>query len=86
MRLFAYERFRKSYQRLPHSIQRRVDKQLQLLAENRHYPSLQVKHIQGTKGLWEARVDLRHRMTFEMSRDVIYLRVVGNHDEVLRHP
>ena len=86
MRILAYERFRKSYQRLPHSIQAKVDKQLTVLTENPRHPSLQVKRIKGTKGLWEARVDLQYRLTFEMTGDTMYLRVVGNHDEVLRHP
>ena len=86
MRLRAYERFRKSYQVLPHDIQQKIDKQLALLAENPRYPSLQVKRIKGTKGLWEARVDLHYRMTFEMAGETLYLRVVGHHDEVLRHP
>ena len=86
MRVFAYERFRKAYQELPHTIQQKVDKQLALLASNPRYPSLQVKRIQGARGVWEARVDLHYRMTFEIKGDVIYLRVVGHHDEALKHP
>ena len=86
MRVFAYERFRRAYQALPQTIQRKVDKQLTLLASNPRYSSLQVKRVQGTRGIWEARVDLHYRMTFEMRGDVVYLRVVGNHDEVLRRP
>ena len=86
MRILAYERFRASYQQLPHAIQRKVDKQLRFLAENLRHPSLQVKRIKATEGLWEARVDLHYRMTFEVIGETIYLRVVGNHDEVLRRP
>lgn len=86
MRILAYERFRIAYQRLPRAIQRKVDKQLAFLAANPRYPSLQVKPIQGAQGLWEARVDVHYRMTFEMGGDLICLRVVGNHDEVLRRP
>ena len=86
MRIFAYERFRRSYQHLPREIRRKVDKQLRLLADNPRHPSLQVKHIKGTKGLWEARADLHYRLTFEMTADTIYLRVVGHHDEVLKRP
>lgn len=86
MRVLAYERFRTSYQRLPRAVQRKVDKQLAFLTANPRHPSLQVKPIQGVQGLWEARVDLHYRMTFEVIGEVIYLRVVGNHDEVLRRP
>lgn len=86
MRIFAYERFRKSYQHLPPPAQRKVEKQLKFLAEDWRHPSLQVKRIQGTKDLWEARVDVQYRMSFEIAGNTIYLRVVGNHDEVLRRP
>jgi len=86
MRVLAYNRFRESYQQLPRVIQRKVDRQFRRLTENLRHPSLQVKRIKGTAGLWEARVDLHYRMTFEIMGDTIYLRVVGNHDEVLEHP
>ena len=86
MRLFAYERFHKSYRRLPRPTQQKVEKALRLLAEHPRHPSLQVKPIRGTRGIWEARIDLHYRMTFEMIGETIYLRVAGNHDEVLRHP
>ena len=86
MRILAYERFRKSYQHLPHEIQLKVDKQLSLLADHPRHPSLRVKRIQGTVGLWEARVDLHYRMSFEMRGEAIYLRVVGHHDDVLKRP
>ena len=86
MTILAYERFRKAYRELPPSIQRKVDKQLKLLVSNPRHPSLQVKRIRGTESVWEGRVDLHYRMTFEIQEEVIYLRVVGNHDEVLRRP
>ncbi len=86
MRVLAYEGFRDFYRKLPSPIQKKVDKQLRLLANNPRHPSLQVKKIQGTPGIWEARVDRRYRLSFEMSSDTIYLRVVGNHDDVLKRP
>lgn len=86
MRIFAYESFRYFHQKLPAQIQRKVDKQLRLLAENPRYPSLQVKKIQGTAGIWEARVDRQYRLSFEWTGDTIYLRAVGNHDDVLKNP
>lgn len=86
MKILAYERFRRSYQQLPLIIQRKVDRQLTQLADNIRHPSLQVKPIKGIKGLWEARVDLHYRMSFELLGKTIYLRVVGHHDDVLRRP
>ena len=86
MKIFAYESFRHGYRQLPPAIQHKVDKQLRLLAENIRHPSLQTKKIQGSPGLWEARVDLHYRMTFERSGETVVLRVVGHHDEALRNP
>lgn len=86
MKILAYESFRTCYQQLPLSIQRKVDKQLQFLADNPRYPSLHTKRIRGTTNIWEARLDLHYRMTFEMSSDTIVLRIVGHHDEALKNP
>lgn len=86
MKVFAYEKFRSFYKKLPAQIQRKTDKQLRLLADNPRHPSLQVKKIQGTSGIWEARVDRKYRLSFEWTSDTLYLRVVGNHDDVLKNP
>jgi Txe/YoeB family toxin of Txe-Axe toxin-antitoxin module len=42
--------------------------------------------MKGREGIWEARVDYHHRLTFEIDEDTIFLRVVGNHDVVLKNP
>lgn len=68
------------------NIQQRIDKQIALLSENLAHPSLHTKKIKGREGIWEARVDIHYRITFEIIEDTIYLRVVGHHDEVLRTP
>jgi mRNA-degrading endonuclease RelE of RelBE toxin-antitoxin system len=86
MKIKAYRRFRKAYRNLPESVQKKVDKQLRLLLKNFHHPSLQTKKIKGRKGVWEARVDDFHRLTFEIVDETFFLRVVGNHDDVLRKP
>jgi hypothetical protein len=56
------------------------------LSENIHHSSLRAKKIKGREGIWEARVDYHHRFTFEIIKDTIFLRVVGNHDVVLKNP
>ncbi len=86
MKIKAYRTFRETYQELPKSIQKKVDRQLSLLADDFCYPSLHTKKIKGREGIWEARIDLHYRMTFEIIEDTIMLRVVGNHDEVLKNP
>ena len=80
-------RFLKSFARLPVPIREKIQKQIARLAENPRHPSLQTKPIQGADGIFEARVDIDYRMTFEREAgDVLVLRVVGKHDEALRKP
>ena len=86
MKIRAYKSFKKHYKSLPKDIQAKVDKQIEILETNYLYPSLHTKKIKGKEGIWEARVDIHHRMTFEIVGDTIYLRVVGNHDNVLKNP
>jgi mRNA-degrading endonuclease RelE of RelBE toxin-antitoxin system len=86
MKIKAYERFKKAYQKLPQGVQNKINKQVVLLAEDFRHPSLHTKKIKGSKGIWEIRVDIHYRITFETIGDTIYLRVVGNHDEVLKKP
>ena len=80
-------RFLKSFARLPVAVQNKVKKQIALLAENPRHPSLQTRLIQGAEGIYEARVDIDYRMTYERdAEDTLILRVVGKHDEALRNP
>lgn len=79
--------FLKSFARLPQSVQEKVKKQIALLAENPRYPSLQAKPIQGAPGIFEARVELEYRLTYQREADdTLVLRVVGSHEKTLRKP
>jgi mRNA interferase RelE/StbE len=80
-------RFLHSFARLPRALQEKIKKQIELLAENPRHPSLQTKPIQGAEGIYEARVDIDYRMTYEREADdKLVLRVVGKHDETLKKP
>lgn len=35
---------------------------------------------------WEGSIDNKYRFTFEREKDTIILRVIGAHNEVLKHP
>ncbi len=73
--------------KLPAQIQKKFYKQIDLLLSNRRHTSLQVKKIQGLPTeIWEARVDLNYRFTFEIQSDVYILRNIGPHDEALENP
>ncbi len=86
MKIKAYKSFKKAYRILPRDIQNKTDKQLEILETNYLHPSLHTKKIKGKEDIWEARVDLHYRMTFEILADTIYMRTVGNHDDVLKNP
>ena len=86
MRAFVRtHRFKKLYRKLPSAIQKKVKRQLGHLAEGMWHPSLHAKKIQGREDVWEARVDLHHRMTFQIEDNQIILRGVGPHD-LLKKP
>jgi len=84
MKIRVYTTFKKAYQKLPEKVQAKVDKQIGILVNDFRYPSLHTKKIKGTEGIWEVRVDDSYRLTFEIVEDTIFLRVVGNHDDVLK--
>ncbi len=51
------------------------------------HPSLRMKHIQGTDGLFECSVNMDIRITFEFSvPDAILLRNIDHHDDALKRP
>ena len=81
------ERFIALYSSLPASIRKKINRQISLLADNPRHPSLQTKPIQGTKGIYEARIDINYRLTYErLPDDTLLLRVVAKHDEALKKP
>ncbi len=79
--IFRYlDSFRKDYKRLPKQIQVQVDKAITLLEQNPHHPSRHAKRIVGTRDVWEARVTLAYRLTFNWESGMVTLRRVGTHD------
>jgi mRNA-degrading endonuclease RelE of RelBE toxin-antitoxin system len=81
------DRFIELYKNLPKSIRKKINRQIQLLAENPRHPSLQTKPIQGTNGIFEARVDINYRLTYErLPGDTLLLRVVAKYDDALKKP
>lgn len=79
-------RFEKSIKILPKQIRKKFYKQLNLLLSNIRHPSLHTKRIQGSINVCEARVDYKYRFTFEIHQGMVILRVIGNHDDVLKKP
>ncbi len=86
MKIKAYHQFKRQYDNLPVQIKKKVDSKIRFLSLDFQHPSLHTKKIRGCRDIWEARVDLKYRMTFEIIEETIFLRVVGNHEDVLRNP
>ena len=80
------ERFVKQYERLPKTIQRKVDKALRLIDADFRHPGLRSHPLEGIEGIFEAYVDAKYRMTFERRGNVLLLRNVDNHNEFLKNP
>jgi mRNA-degrading endonuclease RelE of RelBE toxin-antitoxin system len=84
------QRFKRAFQSLPKEAQGKTVRALRLLAEDPFYPSLVVKKVQGYSDVWEARVDLKYRLTFQFEKHdnetICILRNVDNHDECLKNP
>ncbi len=85
MHLEATRRFRKDYQALPPDIREQVKETLRLLEHSPPHPSLHHKKMEGYPDLYEVRVTLKYRITYQRVGQMGYLRRVGPHD-ILRAP
>jgi len=80
------KRFNKAFLKLPPHIQDKVLKALRLLDEDFRHPGLQAKRVKGTDDIFEARVDYHHRLTYQRQGDLLVMRTVGPHNDVLDNP
>ena len=91
VRFIRTGRFKRAYRKLDERYRELVKKALTQFLADRTYPSLRVKRIQGTDGIWEMRAGRDIRITFEFQEDTagtraVVLRNVGHHDPTLRNP
>ena len=73
-------RFKRAAKKLTTEDRDRLDKALLRYEQDPLHPSLGVKRVQGTKGVWEARASDALRSTFEKIEGGMLLRNVGRHD------
>lgn len=85
MKLAFTKTFVRDYRKLPQDIQKLTDKQLGLLLSNSQHPSLNLKKMNDPRDIWEGRITISYRFTFQIAGDIYVLRKVGTHD-VLRNP
>jgi mRNA interferase RelE/StbE len=84
---FIYtDRFKKFYKQLSNEEKKGLQKKLLLMVKNPHHPSLRTKKVQGTDNIFECSINMAVRMTWQYDGESILLRVIGDHDEVLRNP
>ncbi|MBI4839431.1 MAG: hypothetical protein HY806_09910 [Nitrospirae bacterium] len=86
MKIRRTKAFDKLFLKLPVHLQKKTEKAIRLLVQDFYHPSLHTKKMSGKEEIWEARVDYHYRFTFTVYEETIILRVVGNHDEVLKNP
>lgn len=79
-------RFKRAAKKLIAEDRDRLEKALLRYEQDPSYPSLGVKRVQGTKGVWEGRASDALRFTFEKIEGGIRLRNVGAHDPTLKRP
>ena len=79
MNIRRTDAFLRDYRALPIEIRKRVEKQLRLLLEDFHHPSLRLKKLKGTDK-FEIRISKGYRLTLRFDKEHMELRRVGTHD------
>lgn len=85
MKIEATKTFIKLYKDLPTEIQILTKKALGFLEKNIHHPSLGNKKMSGHNDIYEIRVNINYRITYNKINDLIILRKIGTHN-LLRNP
>ncbi len=79
MKLDYTERFIKSLEDAPPSIQKAFYKQSRLLLETLRHPSLRAKKYDEPRDIWQARVTRDWRFYFRIASDTYYLIDIISH-------
>lgn len=82
MKITETVQFRKSYESLDKSIQKKTKKQFQLFLQNLFHPSLNTEKLQPkNKNIWSFRIDRNFRVIFTfLDQETILLLDIGPHD------
>lgn len=72
----------KQLSKLPRSIQKKTHRQFSFLISDYRHPSLFSRKM-GGQNIFEARIDIHYRFTFQIEEENIYILTIGPHDEGL---
>lgn len=89
MKINYSQRFVKNFRKLSKSNQKAFEIQIKKFLNNPtppFQPSLRIKRIQGTSGIFKMTITMENRMTWEFTEDGILLRNIGEHDKTLKNP
>jgi hypothetical protein len=79
MRLDRTSHFLRAYNKAPQQVQKAFDKQVVLLHQDLHHPSLHAKKYDEARNLWQARVNYTWRFYFKIVGDVYLLEEIKHH-------
>ncbi len=82
MKFFVSLKAEKQLSKLPQRIQKKTHRQFSFLILDYRHPSLFSRKMGGGK-IYEARIDIHYRFTFQIEDESIYILTIGPHDEGL---
>jgi mRNA-degrading endonuclease RelE of RelBE toxin-antitoxin system len=80
MKVVYLRPFAKQYKKLPVSVREKFDRQLRRLVKDPQHPSLRARKMVNREEVWEARIDIQYRFTFQFNGEDIVLRSIGTHE------
>lgn len=79
MKLTIAPEAKEQLSKLPKDIQKKANKQFTFLLSNYRHPSLRTRKMGGAN-IFESRIDLHYRFTFQVAGEEIYVLTIGSHD------
>ena len=86
MQILESREFTDNYLCLPDNIKKKIQKVFKLLLFNPRYPSLNLKKLKGVEDIWYGRIVINYRFTFQKREDMLIMRRIGYHDDVIKNP
>ena len=80
MTIHYADTFLKDYRTIPAAARKKFKKQMAILADyGVTYRGLGAKKMNNESTIWEARIDIHIRFTFQMNGELVLMRRIGTH-------